>query len=227
MYLLTSTEQLIGKQRGRKQRLTVRLSRGVGIPLVGGSHRSHWQVFDSSEASRVAATCCSAAINGRNVPIIQVWGVRAGRKRAAGDTTQPAIPLARITTGWACQISIAALFQTITVRTKVPDHGELFRARRWSGKVQRLKSTVVGTSGSVRPKSPAILFAAWAEPHRTVAPANSRAAQVVFKRFSGVKVRGEKSRGEQKVDFSCFLVAKLPVDTPSCGRIPPDRLLWV
>ena len=170
---------------------------GVGIPLVGGSHRSHCQVFDSSEASRVAATCCSAAINGRNVPIIQVWGVRAGRKRAAGDTTQPAIPLARITTGWACQISIAALFQTITVRTKVPDHGELFRARRWSGKVQRLKSTVVGTSGSVRPKSPAILFAAWAEPHRTVAPANSRAAQVVFKRFSGVKVSA-KNRGVVK-----------------------------
>ena len=114
------------------------------------------------------------------VPIIQVWGVRAGRKRAAGDTTQPAIPLARITTGWACQISIAALFQTITVRTKVPDHGELFRARRWSGKVQRLKSTVVGTSGSFRTKPPAILFAARAEPHRPVAPADSRAAQVVF-----------------------------------------------
>ena len=135
--------------------------------------------------------------------ISQDFGVRTGRKRAAGDTTQPAIPLTfgSVPTGWACQISIAALFQTITVRTKVPDHGELFRVRRWSGKVQRLKSTVVGTSGSFRTKPPAILFAAWAEPHRTVAPANSRAAQVVFKRFSGVKVRVEKSRGGQKVDF--------------------------
>ena len=159
--------------------------------------------------------------------ISQDFGVRTGRKRAAGDTTQPAIPFGSVPTGWACQISIAALFQTLTVRTKVPDHGELFRARRWSGKVQRLKSTVVGTSGSVRPKSPAILFAAWAEPHRPVAPANYPTAQVIFKRFSGVKVRVEKSRGGQKVDFSCFLVAKLPVDTPSCGRIPPDRLLWV
>ena len=37
----------------------------------------------------------------------------------------------------------------------------------------------------------------------------------------------EKSRGGQKVLFSCFLVAKFPVDTPSCGRIPPSHLLWV
>ena len=70
--------------------------------------------------------------------------VRTGRKRAAGDTTQPAIPLARITIGWACQISIVPLFQTIAVRTKVPDHGELLSARRWSGKVGRLKSAVPG-----------------------------------------------------------------------------------
>ena len=165
----------------------MRLSRGVGIPLVGGSHRSHWQVFDSSEASRVAATCCSAAINGRNVPIIQVWGVRAGRKRAAGDTTQPAVPLARITTGWDYQISIVPLFQTIAVRTKVSDHGELFSARRWSGKVGRLKSAVVGTSGSVRLNLPAIWFAARAEPHRPVAPANAPHAKVILNDFSGVR----------------------------------------
>ena len=133
--------------------------------------------------------------------ISQDFGVRTGRKRAAGDTTQPAIPFGSVPTGWACQIPIAALFQTITVRTKVSDHGELFSARRWSGKVGRLKSAVVGTSGSFRTKPPAILFAAWAEPHRPVAPADSRAAQVVFKRFSGVKVRVEKSRGGQKVDF--------------------------
>ena len=103
------------------------------------------------------------------MPISQDFEVSAGRKRATEYTTQPAIPLARITTGWACQIAIAALFQTIAVRTKVPDHGELFRGQ----------------------------------------------------------VRGEKSSGGQKVDFSCFLVAKFPVDTPSCGRTPPDRLLWV
>ena len=121
MCLLTDTEQLIaGKAAGRKAATYRENIKGVGIPLVGGSHRSHWQVFDSSEASRVAATCCSAAINGRNVPIIQVWGVRTGRKRAAVDTTQPAIPLGSITTGWACQISIAPLFQTIAMGTKVP-----------------------------------------------------------------------------------------------------------
>ena len=172
----------------------------------------------------MAATCCSAAINGRNVPIIQVWGVRAGRKRAAGDTTQPAIPFGSVPTGWDYQISIVPLFQTIAVRTKVSDHGELFSARRWSEKVGRLKSAVMGTSGSFRTKPPAISFAAWAEPHRTVAPADCRAAQVVFKRFSGES----KNRGVvKKLILSCFLVAKLPVDTPSCGHIPPDRLLWV
>ena len=117
--------------------------------------------------------------------ISQDFGVRTGRKRAAGDTTQLAILLARITTGWACQISIAPLLQTIDVSTKVPDHGELWSARRWSAKVGRLKSAVVGTSGSVRTKPPAILFAAWPEPHRPVGPADSRAAQVV-------KVRGDR-----------------------------------
>ena len=119
--------------------------------------------------------------------ISQDFGVRTGRKRAAGDTTQPATTFGRITTGWACQILIAALFQTIAVRTKVPDHGNPFSARRWSGKVQRLKSAVVGTPGSVRTKPPATGFAAWAEPHRPVAPANAPPAKVIFKRFSGVK----------------------------------------
>ena len=117
----------------------------------------------------------------------QDFGVRTGRKRATGDTTQLAVPLGRITTGWACQISIVPLFQTIAVRTKVPDHGELFSARRWSGKVGRLKSAVVGTSGSVRTTPPAIWFAAWAEPHRPVAPANPPHAKVILNDFSGVK----------------------------------------
>ena len=69
--------------------------------------------------------------------ISQDFEVSAGRKRATGDTAQLAVPLGRITTGWACQIHFAALFQTMAVRTKVPDHGELFSARRWSGKVGR------------------------------------------------------------------------------------------
>ena len=43
-------------------------------------------------------------------------GVGTGQERATGDTTQPTIPLGRIPTKWACQISIAALFQTIAAR---------------------------------------------------------------------------------------------------------------
>ena len=43
-------------------------------------------------------------------------GVRSGRKRAAGDATESAIPIGRIPTGWAFQISIVLLFQTIDVR---------------------------------------------------------------------------------------------------------------
>ena len=116
-----------------------------------------------------------------------VRGQRRTKTRNWGHDTASSRSLARITTGWACQISIVPLFQTIAVRTKVPDHGELFSARRWSGKVQRLKSAVVGTSGSVRTNPPAIWFAAWAEPHRPVAPANAPPGKVIFKRFSGVK----------------------------------------
>ena len=131
------------------------------------------------------------------MPISQNFEVSAGRKRATGDTTQLTVPLGRITTGWACQIHFAALFQTMAVRTKVSDHGELFSARRWSGKVQRNESAVVGTSGSVRTTPPAIWFAAWAEPHRSVAPANAPPAKFIFNDFQGSSERS-KNRGVVK-----------------------------
>ena len=45
--------------------------------------------------------------------------------------------------------------------------------------------------------------------------------------FQGSSERSKNRRGGQKILSNCVLVARFTVDTPSCGRIPPNRLLWV
>ena len=54
--------------------------------------------------------------------------------------------------------------------------------------MQRNGSAVVGTSGSFRTNPPAIWFAAWAEPHRPVVPANSLTAKVIFRPVPHIKL---------------------------------------
>ena len=72
------------------------MSRGVGIQLVGGSRRSHWQLPHFFALPILAHPALQSVLVRSEGAAWQNFEVSAGRKRATGDTTQLAVPLARI-----------------------------------------------------------------------------------------------------------------------------------
>ena len=63
MCLLTNTEQLSAGEAAEQKAVTYRENiEGVGIRLVGGNRRNHWEVSSPSNGTFVPATRCGAPI---------------------------------------------------------------------------------------------------------------------------------------------------------------------